>query len=94
MPDSCGEGLTGLARAFFAAGAHSLLVSHWRVRDDVASRLTVRTVELMRRTPTLRAANALRRAMADIAADPTSDTMAISLAHPAIWGAFMIVGAD
>ena len=89
-----GEGLTGLARAFFAAGAHSLLVSHWRVRDDIASRLTVRTVELMRRTPKLRPANALRRAMADIAADPASDKMAISLAHPAIWGAFMIVGAD
>lgn len=89
-----GEGLTGLARAFFAAGAHGLLVSHWRVRDDVASRLTVRTVELMRRSPPLLPAEALRMAMAEVAADPASDGTAISLAHPAVWGAFMMVGAD
>ena len=32
------SGLSGLARAFFYAGARSLLVSHWPVRDDVAAR--------------------------------------------------------
>jgi CHAT domain-containing protein len=35
--------LSGLARAFLYAGARSLLVSHWAVRDDVAARLTVET---------------------------------------------------
>jgi CHAT domain-containing protein len=31
------QGLSGLSGAFFFAGARSLLVSHWRVRDDVGS---------------------------------------------------------
>ncbi len=39
-----GEGLSGLARAFFHAGARALLVSHWRVRDDAAARLTTETL--------------------------------------------------
>jgi CHAT domain-containing protein len=33
------QGLSGLSPAFFFAGAKSLLVSHWRVRDDVAPKL-------------------------------------------------------
>lgn len=87
-----GEGLTGLARAFLAAGARSLLVSHWRVRDAVAARLTVRTVELMYIAPSASAPEALRAAMAEIATDTSADNAAISLSHPAIWAAFMIVG--
>jgi CHAT domain-containing protein/tetratricopeptide (TPR) repeat protein len=38
------EGLSGLARAFFYAGARTLLVSHWPVRSDAAEELTVRTL--------------------------------------------------
>ncbi len=87
-----GEGLTGLARAFLAAGARSLLVSHWRVRDAVAARLTVRTVDLIYAAPSASAPEALRTAMAEIAADTSADSAAISFAHPAIWAAFMIVG--
>src|SRR5262249_38435140 len=34
------EALSGLARAFFYAGAHALLVSHWPVADVAAARLT------------------------------------------------------
>jgi CHAT domain-containing protein len=36
-PDGSGEGLSGMVRAFFHAGAPSLLVSHWGV-DDQATR--------------------------------------------------------
>src|SRR6185369_2315348 len=46
-------GLSGLARAFFYAGAGSLLASHWPVRDDVAARLTVRSIEVRRDNPDL-----------------------------------------
>lgn len=42
------QGLSGLARAFFYAGAKSLLVSHWRVRDDAAERLVTETFRLQR----------------------------------------------
>ncbi|MFZ1743986.1 MAG: CHAT domain-containing protein, partial [Pontixanthobacter sp.] len=38
------ESLSGLARAFFYAGARSLLVSHWPVEDDIAARITVKTI--------------------------------------------------
>ena len=36
------EALSGLARAFFYAGAKSLLVSHWPVYSEAAVRLTTR----------------------------------------------------
>lgn len=42
------QGLSGLARAFFYAGAKSMLVSHWRVRDDAAERLVTETFRLQR----------------------------------------------
>ena len=34
------QALSGLARAFFYAGGHALLVSHWPVYSDAAVRLT------------------------------------------------------
>lgn len=47
------EGLSGLAAGFFYAGAKSLLVSHWRVRDDVASEVTTDAVARAKADPTL-----------------------------------------
>ena len=41
-PDA--PGLTGLAQAFLFAGTRHLLATHWPVRDDVATRLTVGTL--------------------------------------------------
>ena len=41
--DGSGEALSGLARAFFYAGAASLLVSQWSV-DDVATRVLMTEV--------------------------------------------------
>jgi CHAT domain-containing protein len=58
--DGSGEGLSGLARAFFYAGAASLLVSQWSV-DDVATRVLM--TEVFRRQahpPVLTRAEALR----------------------------------
>ncbi len=37
------EALSGLARAFFYSGARALLVSHWAVASDAATRLTTST---------------------------------------------------
>ena len=36
------EALSGMARAFFYAGARALLVSHWEVGSDAAVKLTTR----------------------------------------------------
>ena len=82
------QGFSGLARAFFYAGAKSLLVSHWPVRDDAAARVTTGLFQRLRETPGLAKADAHRRsvlALIDDARDPT-------LAHPAVWAPFVVAG--
>jgi CHAT domain-containing protein/Tfp pilus assembly protein PilF len=81
------EGLSGLSRAFFFAGAQSLLVSHWPVRDDVASRLTPGILLAQRETPGLGRAQALRRAALAILDDPR-----LQAANPAAWAPFSVIG--
>lgn len=85
-------GLSGLARAFFFAGAESLLASHWPVRDDVAAVLTVRLFELMQANPDLSRAEALQRAEREIRNDPRADPFLQSWAHPSAWAPFSLIG--
>ena len=82
------DGLSGLARSFFYAGARSMLVSHWPVRDDAAARLTTAAISMQDSNPDLGRAEALRRSMLVLMND-TSDP---SLAHPSAWAPFVIVG--
>ena len=82
------EALSGLARAFFYAGARALLVSHWAVASDSATRLMTSTFEIMKSDPSVGRAEALRRAMSDY----LSDTSNPWNAHPAFWGPFSLVG--
>ena len=82
------SGLSGLARAFFYAGAKTLLVSHWPVRDDAAARLTSQTFASMSRNTALGKADAFRQSMLAMLADESDPT----LAHPAIWAPFVVVG--
>lgn len=85
-------GLSGLARSFFFAGARNLLVSHWPVRDDVAARLTVRTVQLTQNGQAISRAEALRQAMLEIRNDQKGDTLNDTWAHPNAWAPFSLVG--
>ena len=85
-------GLSGLARAFFYAGARNLLVSHWPVRDDVASRLTVDTIKRQQADPKLSRAEAFQEAMRTIRNDTAGDTEVDSWAHPNAWGPFSLIG--
>jgi CHAT domain-containing protein len=76
----------GLTRAFLYAGADSLLVSHWPVRDDAAAFLTVNTVRYSQGG--LSKAEALQKAIMDIRKNkdiPNSE-------HPAIWAPFVLIG--
>jgi CHAT domain-containing protein len=82
------EGFSGLARAFFYAGAKSLLVSHWPVRDDVAARMTTRMFAGLRGDGALARAEAHRRVTLEI----IDDARDASLAHPAVWAPFVVVG--
>lgn len=81
------DGLSGFARAFFFAGASSLLVSHWRLDDEIASGLVPRTIQLRTSDPRISKAEALRQAMIAIIDDPT-----LVAAHPAYWAPFTLVG--
>jgi CHAT domain-containing protein len=82
------EALSGLARAFFYAGARALLVSHWSVHSEAATRLTTSTVAIMKADPTLGRAEALRSAMQAYMNDRSSPRNA----YPALWGPFSIIG--
>ena len=79
-----GESLSGLARAFFAAGARAVLATHWPVAD--------------RETTNLRAAfyrrldaggtdfgTALQAAQGELLADPATS-------HPVFWAPFVLIG--
>lgn len=82
------ESLSGLARAFLFAGARSLLVSHWPVRDDAAARLTTATLSRLSQEPELRKSVALQRAILELMHDRSDPT----LAHPFAWAPFVLVG--
>ena len=86
------SGLSGLARAFFLAGAKSLLASHWPVRDDVAALLTVRAIAIGKENPALSRAEALQRAMREIRNDASHDSDSDSWAHPNAWAPFTLIG--
>ena len=82
------EALSGLARAFFYAGARALLVSHWAVASDAATRLMTSTFEIMKSDSQAGRAEALRQAMLAY----LSDTSNPWNAYPAFWGPFELVG--
>ena len=55
------QALSGLARAFFCAGARSLLVSHWYVDSEAMVSLILGTFLEMKSHPETGRAEAMRR---------------------------------
>jgi CHAT domain-containing protein/Tfp pilus assembly protein PilF len=82
------EALSGLARSFFYAGARALLVSHWAVDSQAATRLTTSTFDILKSDPKLGRAEALRRAMLGYLNDASSPQNA----YPAFWAPFALIG--
>jgi CHAT domain-containing protein len=81
------EALSGLARAFFYAGARALLVSHWAVASDATVKLITGAVGRMASNKTIGRAEAMRQSMlAMIDKGQPLET------HPAFWAAFIVVG--
>ena len=82
------EALSGLARAFFYAGARSLVVSNWEVDSDSAVALMTGTFAALAADPKLSHAEALQKsmlAMIDNAQHP-------EWADPKYWAPFVVVG--
>jgi len=83
-----GEGLSGLARAFFYAGARSVMVSHWEVSDAATTTLITSTFADLDShaagDPGVRA-RALQAGIRAVRAERR-------WAHPAYWAAFTLVG--
>jgi CHAT domain-containing protein len=80
------EDLSGLARAFFYAGARALLVSHWYVDSVATVSLITRTFDALKADPAAGRAEALRRAMSGLIAEGRG------MEHPARWAPFVVVG--
>jgi CHAT domain-containing protein/tetratricopeptide (TPR) repeat protein len=82
------EALSGLARSFFYAGARALLVSHWAVDSEAATRLATATFQRLKSDPGAGRAEALRQAMLAYLGDTSSPRNA----YPAFWGPFALIG--
>ena len=82
------EALSGLARSFFYAGARALLVSHWAVDSEAATRLATSTFDRLKADPKLGRAEALRQAMLAYLNDASSPRNA----YPALWAPFALIG--
>ncbi|MCR9129873.1 MAG: CHAT domain-containing protein [Alphaproteobacteria bacterium] len=87
-PDGAGaESLSGLASAFFYAGARSLLVSHWVVDDAAARRITTGALAAMNEDPQAGRSEALRQSLLTLMEED-------QFAHPAMWAPFVLVGQN
>lgn len=85
-----GEGLSGLVRAFFAAGARSILATHAPILDEAGERLTTATISGLGSAHGDVAA-AMRSAMRDLAQDKSHDPDGASLAHPRAWAGYVVI---
>lgn len=82
------EALSGLARAFFYAGARSLIVSNWEIGDESTARLMLNTFQASTSNAKLSHAEALRQAMLEMIDNAKTDEQA----DPRLWAAFVVVG--
>jgi CHAT domain-containing protein len=69
--------------AFFYAGAHSLLVSHWEVASGSTVKLITKAITELNTDPKIGRAGALRRSMLSMISTGKDYE-----AHPALWAPF------
>jgi hypothetical protein len=82
------EALSGLARAFFYAGAKSLVVSHWEVDSEATVALMSGLFAALKANPGLSHAEALRISMLQMIGNSSKPEWA----EPSEWAPFVIVG--
>ena len=84
------DNLSGLSKAFFIAGADSLLVSQWPVSDQAASMLTTDIVSILKNNPALKISEALKLSMNNL----LYNSEELIFTHPGVWAPFMFVSAN
>jgi CHAT domain-containing protein len=82
------EALSGLAQAFFYAGAKSLIVSNWDVWSESTVALMTGLFDALKEDPHLSHAEALQLSMLRMIDNPSK----ASWVHPYYWAPFIVVG--
>jgi CHAT domain-containing protein len=90
------EAVSGLGRAFFYAGAKSLLVSNWPVHSGATTHLTSTLFYLQAKDSSLSRAAALQKTRLEMIKQGVQKDQngkpVFSYAHPIFWAPFTIVG--
>jgi CHAT domain-containing protein/tetratricopeptide (TPR) repeat protein len=84
------EGLSGLANAFFYAGAQNLVVTHWAIPSNPAVGISVGMVEAQRDAAQPDWAKALQSSILKM----MDGDGPVAYVHPGAWGAHMVVGPE
>jgi CHAT domain-containing protein len=82
------EALSGLARAFFYAGARSLIVSNWEVDSESTVALMTGLFDVLKDNPHLSHAEALRLSILKLVSNPSKPEWA----QPQFGAPFVVVG--
>lgn len=88
---TAGESLSGLARAFFYAGARAMLVTHWSVNDQATALLVAGTLARFKAGEPLGLAGAFQHTQQSMLAD-AGKRLPAAIAHPFYWAPFALVG--
>jgi CHAT domain-containing protein/peptidoglycan hydrolase-like protein with peptidoglycan-binding domain len=84
------EGLSGLANAFFYAGAQNLVVTHWAIPSNPAVDISVGMIEAHQGAQQTDWAKALQASVLKM----MDGDGPVAYVHPGAWGAHMVVGAE
>ncbi|OAJ55453.1 hypothetical protein A6V36_35090 [Paraburkholderia ginsengiterrae] len=85
---TAGDAISELSRAFFAAGARSMLVTQWAVESRSATEITTGVFRIYADNPSLSKAEALARTERDMASGKDGELYR----HPYFWGAYVLTG--
>ena len=90
------EAVSGLGRAFFYAGAKSLLVSNWPVHSGATAHLTSTLFSFQAKDKSLSRATSLQKTRVEMIDRGTQNDRqgnpTFSYAHPIFWAPFTIIG--
>lgn len=85
---NAGDAMSELSRAFFAAGARSILLTQWAVESRAATEVTTGVFRSYANDPSLSKAEAIARTERDMASGKDGELYR----HPYFWGAYALAG--